>query len=128
MAGTPVEIGGGHLRALAQVGQVHHRRLAHPLVHRHGGDVTVPGKEVHRRVHVGVGVAAHGEDGGLEVRALLVGRAALARHRPAEVRPDGKAQVDHAHAGHGVPAPRGLSNLRGRRVRPRRPRPRRALA
>ena len=104
MAGTALEVLGGHLAVVPEMRQVHDGRRAHPLIDRHGGDVAIAGQEVHGRVDVRVCMTAHGEDARLEERAAVVARAELARDQPAEVRANGEAQIDDAHGdGHGVP-------------------------
>src|SRR2546427_448283 len=97
VTGVRVQLGRRHLAVVPEVREVHHRGLPDPLVDRHGGDVAVAGQEVDRRIDVRVGVAGDGEHRGLEDVPGGMRSDQLGLDLPAEVRADGKGQVDDAH-------------------------------
>jgi hypothetical protein len=92
-----LQVLGPHLAVGPKGREIDHGRVAHPLVDRHRGDVASVDQEMQRRVDVGVGVTADGEQRALQGMAQGVRGDELGRHLPAEVRPDGEAQIDDPH-------------------------------
>jgi len=60
------QVGRRHLAVLRDVRQVHHGRLADPLLYRHLGDVLRAGQKMKRSVHVGEGMAVDRENRGIK--------------------------------------------------------------
>ena len=58
VAGAALEVGAGHLAVGAEVREIDHGRIAHPLIDRHRGHVVSVDQIVERRVDVRIGVTA----------------------------------------------------------------------
>jgi hypothetical protein len=95
-----IQIGRRDLAVGAEVRQVDHGGVAHPLVDRHRGHVAPFDQVVERRVHVRVGVAADREHRALQRVTGGVRGHQLGGDLPAEVRADREAQVDDSHRGY----------------------------
>src|SRR3989475_8283311 len=98
--GAGLEVLRGHLAVGAEMGEIDHGRFAHPLVDGHRGHVATVDQVVERRVDMRVGVTADREHRALQGMPRGVRGRELRRDLQAEVRPDGKAQIDDPHRRH----------------------------